>query len=58
MQVSYHINHTKDTVVKDRRTLWQKISKSLKLIHVNEIFLNDVKFKYKDYSGEKVAVSE
>ncbi|MDB5061895.1 MAG: hypothetical protein JWP67_1738 [Mucilaginibacter sp.] len=58
LQVSYHINHTKDTIVKDRRTLWQKISKSLKLIHVNEIFLNDVKFKYKDYSGEKLAVSE
>lgn len=58
LQVSYQINHTKDSVVKDRRTLWQKISKSLKLIHVNEIFLNDVKFKYKDYSGEKIAVSE
>jgi hypothetical protein len=58
LQVSYHINHTKDSVVKDRRTLWQKISKSFNLIHVNEIFLNDVKFKYKDYSGEKIAVSE
>ena len=58
LQVSFHINHTKDTVVKDSRTVWQKISKSLKLIHVNEIYLNDVKFKYKDYSGEKLAVSE
>ena len=58
LQVSFQINHTKDTVAKDSRTVWQKISKSLKLIHVNEIFLNDVNFKYKDYSGEKVAISE
>ncbi|WP_374949918.1 hypothetical protein [Mucilaginibacter sp.] len=58
LQVSYQINHTKDTVAKDSRNLWQKISKTLKLIHVDEIYLNDVKLKYKDYSGPKLAVSE
>lgn len=57
IQVSYHPNQTKDTVTKDDRTPWQKISKSLKLIHVSEIFLNDIHFSSKDYTGPKVAVS-
>ena len=58
LNVSYQLNHTKDTVVKDNRTPWQKISKSLKYIHVGKILLGDVKFQYKDYSGNKLAVSE
>jgi hypothetical protein len=56
--VSYHPNQKPDTAKKDKRTLWQKISKSLELINVGEIYLNDVKLKYKDYTGPKVAVSE
>lgn len=58
VQLSYQLNHTKDTVNKDHRTIWQKISKSVKYIHVGDIFLNDIKFKYKNYSGNKLAVSE
>lgn len=58
LNVSYQLNHTKDTVLKDRRTAWEKISKSLHSIRVGKIILGDVKFKYKDYSGNKVAVSE
>jgi hypothetical protein len=58
IQMSYHLNHVKDTVNKDQRTIWQKISKTLKYVHVGDIFLNDVKFKYSDYSGKKLAVSE
>lgn len=58
LNVSYQLNHTKDTVTHDRRTTWQKISKSLKSIHIGEILLKDVKFKYQDYSGNKVATSE
>lgn len=58
VQMSYHVNHVKDTVNKDHRTIWQKISKSLKYVHVGDIFLNDVKFKYSDYSGKQLAVSE
>ncbi|MEN0056574.1 MAG: hypothetical protein AAGC65_23050 [Mucilaginibacter sp.] len=58
VNISYQLNHTKDTVVKDHRTAWQKISKSLRSIHVGQILLNDVKFKYQDYSGNKVAISE
>ena len=56
VEIGYHSNQP-DTAKKDNRTLWQKISKSLKLVNVSEIFLNDVKLKYKDYSGPKVAVS-
>jgi hypothetical protein len=58
VEVSYHPNQKPDTAKKDKRTLWQKISKSLELINVGEIYLNDVKLKYKDYTGPKVAVSE
>ncbi|GAA4098166.1 hypothetical protein [Mucilaginibacter panaciglaebae] len=58
VQLSYQLNHTKDTVDKDHRTAWQKINKTFKYIHVGDIFLNDIKFKYKDYSGIKLEVSE
>jgi hypothetical protein len=57
LNVSYQLNHTKDTVLKDNRTAWQKISKSLHSIHIGNILLGDVKFRYEDYSGNKVAVS-
>lgn len=56
--LSYQLNHTRDTTVKDRRNLYQRISKTLHSIHVGRIGLNDVKFKYEDYSGNKVAISE
>lgn len=58
VNMSYRLNQTKDTINADNRTAWQKISKSLKYIHVSDIFLNDVMFKYTDYSGRKLAVSE
>jgi hypothetical protein len=58
LNVSYQLNHTKDTVTEDKRTTWQKMSKSLKSVHIGSILLNDVKFKYEDYSGNKVAISE
>jgi hypothetical protein len=58
INISYQLNHTKDTTVKDNRTAWQKISKSLHSIHVGSILLGDVKFRYEDYSGHKVAISQ
>jgi hypothetical protein len=58
LNISYQLNHTKDTVTNDNRTAWQKISKSLRSIHVGSIILGDVKFRYEDYSGNKVAISE
>lgn len=58
IKVSYQLNHTKDTTLKDRRTTWQKISRSLKSIHIGNIALSNVKLKYVDYSGNKLAISE
>jgi hypothetical protein len=58
LNISYQLNHTRDTVLKDNRTAWQKISKNLNSIHIGSILLGDVKFKYEDYSGNKVAISE
>lgn len=58
LNVSYQQNHLKDTVVNDRRSLYQKISGSLKSIHIGDIILGDVKLKYQDYSGNKLAISE
>lgn len=58
LNISYQLNHTKDTTEKDKRTLYQRISKTLRSIHVSHISLNDIKFKYEDYSGNKVNISE
>jgi hypothetical protein len=58
LNISYQLNHTRDTVIKDNRTAWQKISKSLRFIRIGDILMGDVKFKYKDYSGHKLAISE
>ncbi|MGZ3778821.1 MAG: hypothetical protein ACXVAZ_14260, partial [Mucilaginibacter sp.] len=40
IKISYQLNHTKDTTIKDNRTTWQKISKSLKSIHIGQIALS------------------
>ena len=58
LYVTYQQNHLKDTVVKDYRNLYRKISGSLKSIRVGDIILDDVKLKYEDYSGNKLAISE
>ncbi|WDF76978.1 hypothetical protein PQ469_24140 [Mucilaginibacter sp. KACC 22773] len=57
LNVSYTLNHTQDTVLKDYQTTWQKVSKALRSISVGQIYFNDVKFKYEDYSGHKVVIS-
>ena len=58
VNISYKLNHTKDTVLKDNRTIWQKLSKNLRSVHIGNIILGDIKFRYDDYSGNKVAISE
>ncbi len=58
IMVSYQLNHTKDTTTKDHRTTWQKMAKTLRSIHIGQISLGDLKFKYEDYSGHKLAISE
>jgi hypothetical protein len=58
LHVTYKLNQTKDTVINDNRTAWQKISKSLNSVHITNVFLNDIKFKYDDYSGNRLVISE
>jgi len=58
LKISYQLNHTKDTAVKDKRTLYQRISKTFKSVHVDHIDFTDVKLKYEDHSGNKVTASE
>lgn len=47
-----------DTAKKDERTLYQKLSKSLKLVNVGTIALNNIKLTYTDYTGKKPAISK
>jgi hypothetical protein len=58
LNISYQLNHKKDTVLAQRQTAWQKISKGLSSLHIGNILLGDVKLKYEDYSGNKLAISE
>jgi hypothetical protein len=58
LNVSYQLNHKKDTMLAYNKTAWQKISKSLHSLHIGNILLGDVKFKYEDYSGNKLVISE
>jgi len=58
LHVTYKLNQTKDTVIADNRTAWQQISKNLNSIHIANIFLNNIKLKYDDYSGHKLEISE
>ncbi|MFI5136995.1 MAG: hypothetical protein ACHQIM_04155, partial [Sphingobacteriales bacterium] len=58
LNITYQLNHTKDTSLKPGRTMWQKISKNLNSIHIGNILLGDIKLTYKDYSGNKLVLSE
>ncbi len=55
VRVAYHLNKAKDT--SDKKTAWQIISKKLRSAHVGRILLNDVKFRYDNYSGKQLATS-
>jgi len=58
LNINYRQNRVKDTIPVDNRNLYQRISKTLKSIHVGRVGLNDVQFKYEDHTGYKVAISE
>jgi hypothetical protein len=51
--VNYEQNRDQDTVIKDKKTPYQLISKVLKSIHIQSILLNDVKLKYVNHNGAK-----
>lgn len=58
LQVTYRLNHKTDSLPKDRLNAWQRIRPMLKSIHIGQVMLNDVKFKYSDYSGHRLDISE
>ncbi|QHS54563.1 hypothetical protein GWR56_03000 [Mucilaginibacter sp. 14171R-50] len=47
-----------DTSKKDNRTLYQKLSKTLKMVHVGEILLTNINYKQRDYTGPAIATSQ
>jgi len=51
--VNYEQNRDQDTVIKDKKTPYQLISKVLKSVHIQSILLNDVKLKYVTHNGLK-----
>jgi len=51
--INYEQNRDQDTVIKDKKTPYQLISKLLKSAHVQSILLNDVKLKYVNHTGAK-----
>ncbi|MFD1258508.1 hypothetical protein ACFQ3S_17005 [Mucilaginibacter terrae] len=57
LQVSYQLNQKADTS-QYQVNAWQRIKSILKSAHIGEVMLNDVKFMYKDYSGNKLNISE
>lgn len=57
LNVTHHLDKLKDTTLKDYRTIYQKIEKSLKIVHVGHISFNDVKLKYTNRSKGVVSVS-
>lgn len=58
LKINYQLNHKHDTTVKNQLTAWQRIKPMFKSIHIGEVLLNDVKFTYNDYSGNKLDISE
>ena len=58
LQLSYALNHKRDTVAGNHLNAWQRIKGLLKSVHIKEVMLNDVKFTYKDYSGNVLNISE
>lgn len=58
LQVSYQLNQKADTTNKNQPNAWQRIKGILRSAHIGEVMLNDVKFMYKDYSGNALNISE
>ncbi len=58
LHIDYEQNRDQDTLIKDKKTPYQLISKVLKAIHVQNIMLNDVKVKYVDHTEAKPDIEE
>ncbi|MBE9586695.1 hypothetical protein IM792_19760 [Mucilaginibacter sp. JRF] len=58
IDMSYEANSTEDKPNKDNRTVWQRISKSLRSIRVGEIVLDGLKFRHIDYAHKRPLLTE
>lgn len=58
LNILYQLNHAKDTVVKDKQTLYQQISSSLRSIRIDKIMLNDVVLHYEDRKAAKPVITD
>jgi hypothetical protein len=56
LHVSFERNRDQDTLLKDKKTPYQLISKALKSVRINSILLNDVKFSYTDANIKEDAI--
>jgi hypothetical protein len=57
IQISKYADKQSDTTKKDKRTVYQKIEKTFKLVHVGEISFTDISYSQKDFTQPKVAIS-
>jgi len=51
LQLSQYNQNNKQPAAKDNKTIYQKLSKSLRSVHVGLINLNDIRFTYKTFTG-------
>lgn len=58
LKVTYRLAYTHDNKALEQMNAWQRIRPMLKSIHINQVLLNDVKFRYEDYTGAKLDVPE
>jgi hypothetical protein len=58
LQLSYQLNYNIDKAANKALNAWQRIKGLFTSIHVGQVMLNDVKFTYKDYSGNQLNISE
>jgi hypothetical protein len=57
IQISKYSDKETDTVKKDKRTIYEKIEKTFKLVRVSEISLTDISYSQKDFTQPKIATS-
>lgn len=58
INITHSVGPKKDTVKKKNQTIYQQISKSLKMIHIGNVLFNDVALRYENYKGGKISISK
>ncbi|WDF55944.1 DUF748 domain-containing protein [Mucilaginibacter sp. KACC 22063] len=58
LRIAHNMDPKKDTTNKKHQTLYQQISKSLKMLRFGSVMFNDVSLRYENYKNGKIAVSK